>query len=682
MVDLTTKLAVLTKDLNLTDEQLAIITANLSDLSTLAIFATEEQIIRDGTHLTRGGFELLGKALAGKPLKYTRVQFGDSINGDGEFVKPTREEQYEFTELIGGKDFELPIADCRFGGGGTAIVSFKVANKNLAQGFWYRELGLFAEDPDTGEEILYAYRNTGLLSEWVPAGDSSDVWDVIMAVVTVVDEAKNVTAIIDASLAFVSQAEFSEHINSRYPHPNAPSLGEEISTTLYFWANDEDINLHPISTENVRKLILGGDAADLPRIDRRVTQLEVNVANVYMQLNAERELGLEPNLLLMEDFGDNSACDLYSCRVIAQAAGISEVELENDYGILCGHWYTITDTLQYEYVQVKSIAKNGGKVIVLFEQILNNTYNLDNTYLMRTTTYIANGRAYGAGDLRGKTYPINESWQGLGGGTTETLILNTTQQNIDAFEISGNYAFTAAGEFTLTDFVPYVFDNNNVRSATGVTVNAQVGDFGTFTKDFTVATVPGTEFYTALVSLTATQENSTLVGNSRANTFIVAGGQSNVLVGGLGSDTFIFESGGGLITDFGVGANTDPNSKSYATKTTQTATSTYYAYNRTDSTTYSNGIDALKVDGTVTAISFSGHGNDNSKDNQTFSPTIHYTHSDGNNYSITLGAVVKKNNKKVYQTDDVAAKSLKIFDTSSGTSQSIASSALTALFTN
>lgn len=402
----------------------------------------------DANHLTRSGFILLAKALAGKELQYTRAVVGNSET-NGSIVYPTREQQYEFTSLINPK-MTLPLIDVAFTGGGTATIKAKLSNATLAEGFWCRELGLYATDPDTGAEVLYCYQNVGNMCDYVPASGSARVFDVQLAVVTVVQEASNITAIIDASLAYVTQSEFNEHVESAIPHPNAPSLKDVVTSTDAFWVTKRDRHLHPITTDNVRTLILG-DAATLPQLTQRVSQTEVNIANLYMQLNAEREIGLQPNLMLMEDFTDANNIDGYDVKVITTVAGVRGVQLPTDEGILVGHWYTITDGVRDEYVRVKSVAKNDDAIVAIFENTLANTYTLENAHVMRTTALVKSGSAQGSGRLRSHRYSIamTEPWKGLASDVSTTLTLATTLANAAAFDIYGEGGFTSNGEFTI-----------------------------------------------------------------------------------------------------------------------------------------------------------------------------------------------------------------------------------------
>lgn len=450
MADLATQIATLVEGMSLSDEQIEKLTQNLATLKQQAILETDDAVARakDGSRVTRRGFDLLAKAVAGKELKYTRVAFGDSVKA-GQVVIPSIEEGVELDDLINWR-MNLPMADCSFTGAGTAAIKFSVKNAEIAEGFWIRELGLFAEDPDTGEEILYCYRNSGLLSEYIPAGGGAVVWDIIMTLITVVDQATNVTAVIDANLAYVSQSEFTLHVNSSNPHPNIPTVSTEVTSTSKAWVIDEDKDLHLISIENLAKLILGGDAGNIPMMNSRLTQVEINLANLYMQEYSKNELGLTANLLLVEDFVKVEHCDLYECGVVNAFDNQDMLTLESDRGIIIGCWYTLTDGVYSEYVQVENLGRSGNQYAAFLTADIVNTYNLENTRLLRTTALIGGGTAQGAGDLRGVIYPFDEVFAGTGGNVVTSIPLDTTQKNSSAFTLEGDCAFTADGEFTLS----------------------------------------------------------------------------------------------------------------------------------------------------------------------------------------------------------------------------------------
>ena len=443
-------IAALAEGLNLSTEQLATLTANFATWKQQALTSLDSDIAKakEGTRLTKAGFDALAKASAGKELRYTRAAFGDSMV-DGTLIRPTDEECSELTALIHER-MSLPLADVSFAGGGCAAIKFSVQNQSVEKGFHVSELGVYAIDPDTGEEFLYCYKNSGIACDFIPGGDGSVIWNFIMTIITVIGEATNVTAVIDANLAFVSQSEFLDHVNSTNPHPNFIALGNDVTTSPYYWVTGEDNNLHRISLDELKRMVLGGDAVDIPKIDRRTRQNEINLANLYMQLQADNELGIKGNLTLIEDFTDQESIDTYSRKVLSQAAGIGNINIENDQGILVGHWYTISDNIHQEFVRVKSVAKNGGNYIVIFETNLIYTYNLANTVLMRSSALFENGTATGAGDIRGVTYNYTETFKGTGGNLLTTLMLDTSMRNSSSFGLSGDAAFTTNGEFTLS----------------------------------------------------------------------------------------------------------------------------------------------------------------------------------------------------------------------------------------
>ncbi|MBR1805852.1 MAG: hypothetical protein IJ774_05610 [Selenomonadaceae bacterium] len=450
MADTAQQIATLIAGMNLTDEQITLLTQNLATLKQNSLNELDDAVAKakEGTRLTRAGFALMGKAIAGKQLHYTRVCLGDATL-NGQMILPTEDEAYEYNNLINPR-MNVPMSDVQFTGGGTVMVKCQVKNADVAEGFHIAEIGLFAVDPDTQEEVLYCYRNSGIASDYMPASGGAVVWDITLSIITVVDKATNITAVIDANLAYLSQAEFTQHVNSLNPHPNIPQVSDEVEVASTIWTSNSDNQLHPITIENLTRQVLGGDASDIPRMNSRLTQTEINVANLYLQLKAEADLGLHANLMLIEDFADNACCDLYECDVLTAVAGINNIQLESDKGILAGSWYTITDGAQSEYVQVRSVVKNGDAYVAILENQLTKTYDLSRTKFIRSNTLITDKSAQGAGDIRGIQLTFNNVWQGTGGNVASTLVLETSQKNAADFTIEGDGSFTTDGFFTLS----------------------------------------------------------------------------------------------------------------------------------------------------------------------------------------------------------------------------------------
>jgi phage-related tail fiber protein len=149
-----------------------------------------------GLVLTNRGKNLQAKAQTGTELKYTRIAMGDGQLGSTSVLG--------LNALISERK-SLNITKLKKMSGGIAVVGGVFSNREIAEGFYYREIGVFALDPDIGE-VLYCYANAGALAEYIPPGGSSDIIEKSIDVQTVIGNAENVTATIDESLVWETQA--------------------------------------------------------------------------------------------------------------------------------------------------------------------------------------------------------------------------------------------------------------------------------------------------------------------------------------------------------------------------------------------------------------------------------------------------------------------------------------------
>lgn len=401
---------------SLTRAQLNQVKRNLATFSANKLRGLAEDVARaeDGSIMTRAGLNILAKGIAGKLIHFTRVAIGDSMQND-ELVELTDEQILDLTDLINPLQ-DVPIVGCQSTGGGVAVVQAYISNANFQSGFWCREMGLFAKDPDTNQEVLYSYRNTGLLSSYTPGNQGAVIVNRKVNLVTVVQNAQNITATIDASVVFVNQAELLEHVYSDNPHPNLP---------------------------------IGDYNASITQLDNRVTkvetdvaQVENNVANLFMQLDAP-----DANLLVFEDFKDLDSVDTLKVKVTNTVAGAPDVYVESLDGIRAGHYYTLSDGVHSWYIRSNALASNDGLFSVIFDQNITQTFNLNKTYLYRSTALIEEGLASGSSTQRESVFAPDDVFSGVAASSTQTLTLKTTQANAANFEFNG--AFNSGGFFTL-----------------------------------------------------------------------------------------------------------------------------------------------------------------------------------------------------------------------------------------
>lgn len=116
--------------------------------------------------LTTSGMILYAKAQQGKLLHLSRVAVGDGLltGGDSMVNRPgLKSERASF--LI---DYVHIAAS-----NSAAEILTTMRNDDLEEGFYFRELGIFAVDPDSGEEQLYLYDNAGQDGEYIPAASEN-----------------------------------------------------------------------------------------------------------------------------------------------------------------------------------------------------------------------------------------------------------------------------------------------------------------------------------------------------------------------------------------------------------------------------------------------------------------------------------------------------------------------------
>lgn len=166
---------------------------------------------------TNKGKILQAKAQAGAQLTFTRLAMGDG--------QLTGQSETELSNVINKKK-DIAITKLRPMNNGAVAIGGILSNSDLAQGFYWREIGLFANDPDVGE-VLYCYGNAGTLAEYIPAGEGSQILEKRIDIIAITGNAPNVSAVIDSSLIFLSVEDLERHNDDLYSHPDIrESIGE------------------------------------------------------------------------------------------------------------------------------------------------------------------------------------------------------------------------------------------------------------------------------------------------------------------------------------------------------------------------------------------------------------------------------------------------------------------------
>ena len=103
-----------------------------------------------GLILTADGRNLQAKAQIGQPLQFLRVALGDGS-------APSAPES--LTALVNERQ-SLSIHSFELLGDGTSKLRAIMTNQGVEVGFFVREIGVYARDPDTQQERLYSYSNS------------------------------------------------------------------------------------------------------------------------------------------------------------------------------------------------------------------------------------------------------------------------------------------------------------------------------------------------------------------------------------------------------------------------------------------------------------------------------------------------------------------------------------------
>lgn len=175
---------------------------------------------------TDEGKALQAKAQAGTALKFTKMQLGDGELGSQAIAAMTK----LINPLI-----TLDISSIKAGNNYAAIKS-NFSNSGLSTGFYWREIGVFAADPekpnDRNSDILYCYANAGSLAEYIPAA-GSEIVEKIISIPCIIGDAENVSAEVKSGI-YATKEELNEHINDNdNPHSvTAEQIGALTEETL------------------------------------------------------------------------------------------------------------------------------------------------------------------------------------------------------------------------------------------------------------------------------------------------------------------------------------------------------------------------------------------------------------------------------------------------------------------
>ncbi len=154
-------------------------------------------------YITNAGAILAAKTLESKVISFTKFAIGE-----GESPEDVR----TATDLT-SKIIDLDITSITRDTETQVTARCLFRNTDASKSFYFKELGLYAQDPDTQEEILFAYGNAGEKAEYITNSISQKVEKYIELAITV-DDAENVEITVDPTTVYVTEAQFEDVANT------------------------------------------------------------------------------------------------------------------------------------------------------------------------------------------------------------------------------------------------------------------------------------------------------------------------------------------------------------------------------------------------------------------------------------------------------------------------------------
>lgn len=153
--------------------------------------------------LTQKGLDMAINADKTKKLIYTHIEIGDG--------RLTNNEDILNLTAIKSRKIYADIADINNDTNNQVTLETTVSNKVVDEGFYAREIGIYAKLGEDGEDILYGYANAGDNCDYMP-DKTQPIDELKLRITLIVGNVDNVTAVIDSSIIFITLADCRREI--------------------------------------------------------------------------------------------------------------------------------------------------------------------------------------------------------------------------------------------------------------------------------------------------------------------------------------------------------------------------------------------------------------------------------------------------------------------------------------
>lgn len=367
--------------------------------------------------LTNIGRDMLTQGRAGHVLTFTKIAIGDGT-ATGTAVD-------SLTALKSHKLY-LPIAKNETVHAGQMRLQFRVNNKVVTTGFYFREIGLYAK-VDNGTEQLYAYTTCGDKARMI-YDKTYPIQERVINIDTVIDNAVNTKVILDWSIVYATKKDIVDAIK---PHKELAELD------------------HPDSSVTTRKL--KDKSVTLPKLADEVTDL---LKKTYVKKTGDSMTG---NLSLNNSsIGFNNGSGNYDTKIRIASNGNFDIGVTED----SSNKNATPQLLLHSQNKPKWYnSANGGKILATEEYVNTETAKylpLDGGTMKGDITFKRNQSSIKLDGGTNKMHAIT-----VGGTNGENLDIGnakqTSEANLCCYNRPGWY-----GKDKTNTFKPFMFDDDMV----------------------------------------------------------------------------------------------------------------------------------------------------------------------------------------------------------------------------
>lgn len=162
--------------------------------------------------LTQKGLDMSINADKSKKLIYTHIGIGDGRLANNEDI-------LTLTAMKSRKIY-ADISDINNDTNNQVTLETIVSNKVVDEGFYAREIGIYAKLGDNGQEVLYGYANAGDNADYMP-DKTQPIDELKLRITLIVGNVDNVTAIVNSSIIFITLADCRREIQRHNVDPTA-----------------------------------------------------------------------------------------------------------------------------------------------------------------------------------------------------------------------------------------------------------------------------------------------------------------------------------------------------------------------------------------------------------------------------------------------------------------------------